>query len=571
MPAANRRRLYAILGVLLVASLGVVLRLVSLQLVGRVQAVQAHEEIFGVKQDVDPLRGPIVDRNDAVLAVTSYDYRISAAPNQIVNPREVAALLSTALITRTYSILPLLDPPLRDDGMPVLYSVVAPRVPAQVAQAVRELELDGIAVEPVPRRRYPQGELLSHVLGWVDLDMYGHSGLEGFYDEVLRGEKVTVRSFPFLYGQWDVARPLQGATLALTVDRTVQHVTEQVLLEALRQYRSESGTIIVMDPRDFGILAMANVPAYDPNLYYETDPKRLVNLTVSGWFEPGSIHKVLTMAAAINSGTVTPESTYDDRGVIEVGGLPIYNWDRAAHGTTDMVTLLAKSLNVGAATIARWMGPTTFYGYMEAFGLGEYTGIDLDAEVIGRVKRPGDGLWTEADLGTNAFGQGLAVTPLQELVAIATIANDGVMLQPHVVSEIRTGEQILQFQRTVIGQPISEATADTVAWMMTQAVAREVPNATVEGYTIAGKTGTGQIAEGGIYHPTDVIGTFVGFLPADDPQVIVFVKIDRPQVPLYERWGSMTAAPTFARLVEQLVVLLDIPPDAERALDRARR
>jgi cell division protein FtsI/penicillin-binding protein 2 len=184
------------------------------------------------------------------------------------------------------------------------------------------------------------------------------------------------------------------------------------------------------------------------------------------------------------------------------------------------------------------------------------------------VKRPGDGLWTEADLGTNAFGQGLAVTPLQELVAISAIANGGVMLQPHLVAEIRDGDQTRQFQPTVLGRPISERTADTVVEMMMQAVAREVAGAAVPGYTIAGKTGTAQIAEGGVYHPSDVIGTFVGFLPPEDPQVIVLVKIDRPQIAMHERWGSMTAAPVFSELMQHLVVLLDIPPDGERAMDR---
>jgi len=576
MPVAGRRRLVIILVVLSMVGAVIVGRLVYLQAIKAQEIQRGHEKLYGGEERLEPIRGSIVDRNGGVLAITGYDYRISAAPNQIYDPRETASILSPLLITKTYSLLPLLDPPLTDEGEPVLYSVVASRVPAETAQAIKELveadKLSGISVEPIPCRRYPQGELLGPVLGWADMDMKGNSGLEGYYNLELQGEAVTIRQFPFLFGQWETARPHHGATVVLTIDRTVQHVTEQVLADALRRYHAPTGSIIVMDTRTFGILAMASSPSFDPSKFtevYEKDSKLLINPCVSGWFEPGSIHKVLTMAAAIDSGTVTPETTYEDRGVLEVGGLPIYNWDRGTHGTTDMVTLLAKSLNIGAATIAQWMGQETFYSYMEAFGLGGYTGIDLEAETVGRVKRPGDGLWTEADLGANSYGQGLAVTPLQELVAIAAIANDGVMLQPHLVAEIRDGDQAHQFQPTVLGRPISKQSADTVAWMMAQAVAREVPEASVPGYNIAGKTGTGQIAEGGVYHPTDVIGTFVGFLPAGDPQIIVLVKIDRPQVPLYERWGSMTAAPTFAELVQQLVVLLDIPPDGERAMDRA--
>lgn len=568
MPASGRRRLLIMLAAQSLVVAIIVTRLVTLQVVQEQEIRKEHAHIYGGEERLEPIRGPILDRNGAVLAITGYDYRITAAPNQIQDARASASMLASVLITKTYSILSRLEPWVPDGGDPVLYSIVAPRVSAQTAQAVRELGLPGISVEPVASRQYPQGRLFGHVLGWVDMDMNGNSGLEGNYNRELQGDAVTVRQFPFLFGQWEVARPRNGATLTLTVDRTVQQVTEQVLTDALRRYQARSGVIIVMDPRTFGILAMASLPSFDPNEFFREDPRMLVNPCVSGWFEPGSIHKVLTMAAAIDSGTVGPETTYEDRGVLEVGGFPLYNWDRGAYGTTDMVTLLAKSLNVGAATIAHWMGQETFYRYMAAFGLGEYTGVDLDAEVVGLVKKPGDGLWTEADLGTNAFGQGLAVTPLQELVAISAIANGGVMLQPHLVAEIRDGDQIRQFQPTVLGRPISERTADTVVKMMMQAVAREVAWAAVPGYTIAGKTGTAQIAEGGVYHPSDVIGTFVGFLPPEDPQVIVLVKIDRPQIAMHERWGSMTAAPVFSELMQHLVVLLDIPPDGERAMDR---
>jgi cell division protein FtsI/penicillin-binding protein 2 len=442
--------------------------------------------------------------------------------------------------------------------------VVAPRVSAEVADAIREADLPGIYLEAVPSREYPHGELLCHVLGWVDVDMNGNSGVEGYYDDELRGNPVTVSQYPFLHGSWQAARPHHGATLVLTIDRTIQMITEEVLLNALNQYNAESGSIIVMDLNDFGILAMANYPTFDPNKYYDTDPENLVNSSISDLFEPGSVHKVLTMASAIDSGVVTPQTTYQDTGMIEVGGVPIYNWDRAAHGTTDMVTLLSKSLNVGAATLARWMGQQQYYLYAQAFGLIDYTGIDLEAEMPGMIKRPGDTIWTESDLGTNSFGQGLAVTPLREMVSIAAIANHGVMMQPHIVAEIRDEDQISQFRPIITGQPISKDTAQTVSLMMSQAVEREVRTASVPGYSIAGKTGTAQIAEGGIYHPSDVIGTFVGFFPVDNPQVIVFVKIDRPQVSQNERWGSTTAAPTFAELAKQLVVLLDIPPDSVR-------
>ena len=564
----SNRRLMIVIGALLVLMGVVVYRFVELQVVQAEEIRSEHEKLFGVEEELQPIRGQILDRNEAVLAVTGFEYRVSAAPNQIPDESvlEVASILSTLLVTRTYNLMPILNPTTPEGEPPLLYAVIAPRISAETARAIHEIGLPGIATEPVPRRFYPHGRLLCHALGWVDADMNGNSGLEGYYDEELKGVPVTVSKYPFLHGQWETARPHHGATLVLTIDRTVQLVTEQVLNSALRRFNARSGSIIVMDLDDFGILAMASSPTFDPNEFYREEPEDMVNPVISEWFEPGSVHKVLTMAAAIDSDTVAPQSTYQDLGAIEVGGLPVYNWDRAAHGTVDMVTLLAKSLNVGAATLARWMGQRTFYQYAEAFGLSDYTGIDLDAEVIGWLRRPGDEIWTEGDLGTNSFGQGVSVTPLRELVAIAAIANGGVMLQPHLVAEVRDGDNVIKFRPTVIGQPIKKETADTVTWMMAQAVERGVPLAAVPGYTIAGKTGTAQIAEGGVYHPSDIIGSFVGFFPVDDPQIIVMVKIDRPAVSEKIRWGSTTAAPTFAELAQQLVVLLDIPPDAVRGI-----
>ncbi len=570
------RRLMLVIMVVVLAFLAIGFRLVDLQVVSGEEIKAKHEAEYGGTQELEPIRGPILDRNESVLAVTGFEYRISASPPNIDDVRSVADVLATALVTRTYSLMPLLDPPPHEDGTPRLYSVVAPRISSEVADEVRQSieanKLPGIALEPIQHRYYPHGQLLSHVLGWVDIDMNGRSGVEGYYDRELKGEGVTVRQYPMLFGQLETPRPHNGAALVLTVDRTVQLVAERVLEDALTRYRAPSGTIIVMDPRTFGILALANLPTFDPNLFYKEDPKYMVDPAVSQRFEPGSIHKVLTMAAAIDSGTVTPGTTYEDKGVVQIGGVEFYNWDRASHGVTDMVTLLAKSLNVGAATIARWMGQQTFYGYMDAFKLAEPTGVDLTAEVGGVLRRPNDTDWTEADLGATSFGQAFAITPLRELGSIAVIANSGVMLRPHFVSEIRDGDAVHQVEPVVLGQPISAETARTVAQMMEQAVAREVPTANVPGYSVAGKTGTAQIAEGGVvYHQTDVIGTFIGFLPADDPQVIVLVKIDRPQISLDLRWGSMTAAPTFAELMQQLVVLLDIPPDAARVQNQMAR
>jgi cell division protein FtsI/penicillin-binding protein 2 len=264
------------------------------------------------------------------------------------------------------------------------------------------------------------------------------------------------------------------------------------------------------------------------------------------------------MAAALDSGTVTPQTTYYDAGYIELGGMVMYNWDRGAHGTTDMTNLLAKSLNVGAATIASWMGPDVFYSYLNRFGFARVTGIDLSAEAAGQLPLPGSPNWTETNIGTNAFGQGLAVTPLQMISAASALANGGELMQPYLVHQILTDDQVITIQPTVASRPITRLTAEQVTAMAITAVQREVFDAHVDGYTVAGKTGTAQIAENGIYLSEAIIGSFIGWLPADNPEIIVLVKLDRPTS---APWGSMTAAPLFAELTNELVVLLNIPPD----------
>ncbi|MFQ5419536.1 MAG: penicillin-binding transpeptidase domain-containing protein, partial [Anaerolineae bacterium] len=229
--------------------------------------------------------------------------------------------------------------------------------------------------------------------------------------------------------------------------------------------------------------------------------------------------------------------------------------------TTDMTTLPSRSFTVGAATLATWMGPDVFYDYFQAFGFGRPLGVDLMSEAGGQLPLPGSAYWTESFMATTAYGQSIATTPLQMVTAVAALANDGQLVQPYVVQEIHNKGKTFTHQPTVLGRPISAETAQQVTTMATTAVVREVAEAQMPGYTIAGKTGTAQIAENGIYLPNAIIGSFIGWLPADEPEIIIFVKLDRPTS---APWGSQTAAPVFATLTEELVVLLDIPPDNVR-------
>ncbi len=502
-----------------------------------------------------PERGVIYDRNGAILAVDRWDYRVAVSPSVLTDPEALADSLAPILQIRRSELL-------YDMESPNMYVVLAPRVTADVADAIRELEYgDEIQLDPLPRRFYPQDKLMCHVLGFVNFDNTGSAGVEGEYQKELAGEEAsaTVPISPLKEQGSVIAR--EGSDIVLTIDRSVQYVVERHLKEALAEHGAVSGSIIVMDPRTGEILAMAAEPCYSPNEFYDLKEGEDFNPLVSAVYEPGSVMKLITMAAALDSGTVTPTTIYNDTGAIEVGGHISYNWDRGAHGVVDMTTLLARSLNVGAATIATWMGPTTFYDYLQRFGFGHSTNIDIANEAEGLMPLPGSDLWQESFIATNAYGQALAVTSIQMISAISALANDGRLMQPHVVSEIRDEFGTRHIEPVMVGQIISENTAAQMTAMATVAVQQEVQEALVEGYTVAGKTGTAQIAEAFGYHPTDVIGSFVGWLPADDPQIVVYVKLDRPQS---APWGSMTAAPVFSKLAKELVVLLDIPPDAVR-------
>lgn len=554
MNSSQQRRLYMIIVGLVFAAVVIVGRLVAFQVVQGAHWKELGEEVQRINVVARPDRGIIYDSNGAVLAGNSADYQIGVSPSLITEADEIATALAPILQKPRYEILALLqaDTP---------YALLSGRVSPQVAQAIRELPYEGIQIDPLPRRIYPQGKLACHLLGYVDFDGVGGAGVEGYYQSELAGEAASdVRSISPLTPQRSVIAR-EGADLVLTIDRSVQYAVEQHLERAIRDHGARGGTIIVMDPRTGAILAMANWPCYDPFEFYETDEALLVNPAISKQYEPGSVMKLVTMASALDSGTVTPTSTYYDAGSLAVGGHVTVNWDRSGPGTTDMTTLLSRSLNVGAATIATWMGTETYYTYLERFNFGRPTGIDLMAEARGTMHLPGSAFWAESFIATNAYGQGIATTPLQMVASVAAIANNGRLMQPHVVSEIHSGGRVYYHEPTVLSQAISEETARQMTNMAVTAVQREVNSAQVDGYTIAGKTGTAEIPENGVYLSDATIGSFIGWLPADSPEVVVIVKLDRTTS---SQWGSMTAAPVFADLVRELVVMLDIPPDAVR-------
>lgn len=507
----------------------------------------------------DAPRGVIRDRNGYVLAGNGVVYAVEAAPAYVVDAMNVAATLSPLLHLPASQI----EQWLRGES---LWVPLASPVAKEVGEQVAALGLSGISVRPLWTREYPEGSLAAHVLGFCNAEGKGFYGVEGFHDEQLRPKPVTWKGpvdpaseqIPWVVAP--VALPQPGDELILTIDRTVQAIVQEELLRSVNEYRAAGGTIIVMDPRTFEILAMASLPDYDPGRYndfYNRLPLPFEDPAVSKQYEPGSVLKVLTMAAALDAGVVTPDTTYYDPGWIEVGGVEIHN-SSGGVGERTMADILIHSLNVGAAWLSTRMGARVFYHYLLAFGLGRPTGVDLAGEAAGQLWLPDDyEHWHDSNLGTNAFGQGLAVTPLQVITAVATVANDGVRLRPHVVSKRIAPDGSVYTQRPIVeAQVISPQTAQMVTEMMEQTVeAGKV--ARVEGYRIAGKSGTAQIPVPGGYDRNATITSFVGFGPLPDPQLIILVKLDRPTT---STWAYDTAAPAFQRLASRLFTVLGIPP-----------
>jgi cell division protein FtsI (penicillin-binding protein 3) len=557
-----RQRLPFVVAALVVISILLLLRVISFQFPQDPRVLSEfaaqRDANSGRIERIETDRGLIFDRNGNPLAFNTRQYRISISPNLVSDTRRTAAQLATILNRDEIELYDLLQ---FNETIPLGTH------PPQTWRQIDDLGLLAISVERVQRRLYPQGTLGSQVIGFVNdvgEDAHGNYGVEGYYDQHLVGtvQNQAVSNIPFDLPE-DTSTLEGGANLVLTLDRDIQFLAETELQRAISETGAQSGTIIIMNPRNGDIWAMASNPTFDPNAFFNVRQNELGNPAISNVYEPGSIFKVITIASALESGAITPEWTYNDQGRYEIGGIVIQNWDRQAHGVRDAQQILVESLNVGSATIAREMGWETFYEMLDRFGIGKLTRVDLDGEEAGILLTPNDtsGEWGESYLGTNSFGQGVSVTSLQLLTAINAIANGGLMYQPRMVYQIVDGEDIYQSDPQPLGRPISEETAHIVTEMMVATVREGDERAQVPGYTIAGKTGTAEIPGVVDYSSNESIMSFAGFLPADDPQVSVLIVLNRPTS---GRWASEVIPPIFSRLTSRLVVLLEIPPDDVR-------
>ncbi len=564
---------------------GLLVQLVRVQF-GPYAPVFAARKEEGVTrlERVVPARGLIFDRNGRLLAGNTTSYVLEIETRQLTPTSRLAiaevlsktlvlpleqlyAQLSVDWVARGQYRIRLTQTDQAGEPLPItIDKFVASALNGFLADPLAP-DLSGLSLVPAPTRVYPAGSLAGHVLGFVNQEGQGFFGVEGFYDEWLAGKPITIAR-PMIAPEARLQPdPPAGVNLVLTIDTDIQQMVELELAKAIESSGAEQGEILVMDPSNGEILAMASWPILDPNAYepwltVAGDEEPVIAPAVGAMYEPGSTFKVLTMAAALDAGVVKPDTEFIDTGQIEVGGNTIRNWNGEAWGPQDMLGCLQHSLNVCLAWVASdRLGAAPLYNYLRAFGVGQLTGIDMAGEVPGQLRTPRHPEWTESDLGTNAFGQGVSVTPMQLLVAVGAVANQGLMVQPHVVRQVIGPNGAYSPQTTVIGRPISEQTASTLTAMLSASLEGETAYASVPGYRIAGKTGTAQIPTEFGYDSHWTIASFVGWGPVDDPAFVVLVRLDKPES---SPWGSVVAAPVFQEVARRLVVFLEIAPDAIR-------
>jgi cell division protein FtsI/penicillin-binding protein 2 len=563
-------------------ALMIVAQILRIQLSPQAHVFREQGDIYaGEWRTVKPARGLIYDRWGNLLAGNQTVYEIGVELKDVRNPETIAFTLMGVLqadydriyaaASRQYSV---------DPERPAVYAVLANNVTEEQKQRIESMaremgtqignkdqappSLRGLVFRPTMKRSYPEKEVASNILGFVNDEGVGF-GVEAKFNDLLAGtvQKIWVPLDPNRVEE--VPEVPSGASLVLTIDREIQASMEKLLDEAIDETGSAAGVIVVADPKTGEILAMASTPRLDLNNYGNYAQiftgSTPFNKAVSQAYETGSVFKVLTMAAGLDSGAVTPDTVFIDTGVFEMGGIYIYNWNSGAWGPQDMTGCMQHSLNVCLSWIASELTPSRFYSYMQAFGYGRLTGIEIAGEDPGRLKVPGDQDWYDADLATNSFGQGLSSTPVQMVMAISAIANDGKMMAPHIVRSLVNNGRQYNTSPQVVGMPVSAETARTLTHMLAESLETESSAALVDGYRVAGKTGTAEIPTPYGYTSNMTNASFVGWGPVDDPRFLVYVWLEKPTT---SPWGSVVASPLFRQAVERLVILMNIPPDHVR-------
>jgi cell division protein FtsI (penicillin-binding protein 3) len=557
LPNRRIRLLLVVFALVFATTLGraVWLQAVQAQSLARMATTQQREVVT-----LPARRGTIYDRTGVQLAIGEQATTVYADPRQVVRPRAVAVAAERALGVDADELLPLL----RDRSRAFVY--VARKADPTRAAALERRRLSGLGFYPEERRIYPQGWIGAHALGYAGVDNRGLAGLELQLERVLRGRagRQTIVRDPF-------GRPIdvvnataerEGGDVFLTLDHTLQAHAEQVLRQTLERWTAKAATAIVLDPRTGAVLAMAGAPGFDANRFPNVPRDLQRNRAVTDTYEPGSTFKIVTAAAVLSERIVTPQTGFDLRYSIRVADRVIR--DSHERGTERMTVaeIISRSSNVGTVSLAIMLGQKRLARWISRFGFGHFTGIDYPGESKGIV--PALERWSGSTIGTVPIGQGIAVTPVQMAAAYATVANDGVLVQPHLVA--RVGAQRARPERRRV---VSRTVAAQLVALLQNVVAEGTGTlAAVPGYKVAGKTGTAAKPEGAGYSKSRYVASFVGFVPASAPRLVILVTVDEPRNAI---WGGVVAAPAFQKIARFALQYLEVPPDDETPKSVPRR
>ena len=524
------------------------------------------ESLWSRELPIKADRGEIVDRNGEILATNVTTVSLVVVPGQIDDPKRVAKDLSDILGTDYQDMLKHVTKStsierVHPEGRGLDY---------EIAEKIDALGYDGVYLLKESKRYYPYETVLSHVLGYVGIDNQGLSGIELYYDEYLTGADGAIKYFSDGKGNklelTEVYEaPTSGITLQLTIDIDLQLAIENELDNAVSKYDPEQAMILAMDPDTGEILAMASRPTFDSNNYgdYTTE---IINRNLPIWmtYEPGSTFKIITLSAALEEQTINLfEDTFTDSGSINVDGATIHCWKAGGHGTQTMLEVVENSCNPGFVRIGQTLGVETLMSYIDAYGFGDKTGIDLNGESTGilfDIDKMGP-----VELATTSFGQGISVTPIQQVQAVSAAINGGKLYTPYIVGaflESETDSLIEKIEPEMTREVISEETSSLVRYALESVVANgSGKNAYIENYRVGGKTGTAQKVENGSYLDGNYILSFMGFLPADDPEIVVYVAIDNPKG--VTQYGGVVSAPIARNVMLSAIDILDIEPRSD--------
>ncbi|MDH6429950.1 MULTISPECIES: stage V sporulation protein D [Paenibacillus] len=562
----RRRMLWTLLGLAVLFG-SLVVRLAYVQLSQGEELTAKVEDSLRRNIPFTAKRGEIMDREGVPLVSNITTPTVYAVPVQVKEKQKTAQQLAPLLGMTEEKLMTLLS----KKEMSVKLQPGGRKITMDLAASIRDLQLPGIVVAEDSKRYYPYGDLAAHILGFTGIDNQGITGVESIYDNLLKGIAGNISYLSDAGGRLmpgsseKYSAPQDGLNLQLTIDKQIQSIMERELDQAMVKYQAQGAWAIAMNPKNGEILAMASRPGYEPASYKEYDAQ-IYNRNLPIWmtYEPGSTFKIITLAAALQEGKVDLQNDhFYDPGFIEVAGAKLRCWKKGGHGSQTFLQVVENSCNPGFVALGQRLGKESLFKYIRDFGFGSKTGIDLNGEANGilfKLNQVGP-----VELSTTAFGQGVSVTPIQQIAAVSAAINGGNLYKPHVtkawVNPV-TGETVSEVKPELVRQVISEETSKKVRAALESVVAKGTGRpAFIDGYRVGGKTGTAQKVVNGRYSPTEHIVSFIGFAPADDPQIVVYTAVDNPKG---IQFGGVVAAPIVQNILEDSLHYMKIPERSDQ-------